>query len=54
MNLLDRFRIWRAHRDVAREARQEQRCAAGRHHWKSFGPDRVLCHDPGCGRWYGQ
>ena len=53
MNLLDRFRIWRAHRAWVKGTRQIARCAAGKHHWKSLTPDRVRCCDPGCGKWYG-
>lgn len=47
MSLRDRFRYWRA-------ARQVRRCAAGWHHWKHLSPDRVRCVSPGCGKWYGQ
>lgn len=53
MSLLDRFRLWREGRRIAREYRQERRCDEGRHHWKSLTPDRVRCCDPGCGEWYG-
>lgn len=54
MNLLDRYRVWRAYRQWVRSTRQIPRCAAGRHHYRSVGPDRVTCCDPGCGRRYGQ
>ena len=53
MTLLDRFRLWRERRAIAREYRQQRRCDEGRHHWKSLTPDRVRCCDPGCGKWYG-
>jgi hypothetical protein len=53
MSLLDRFRLWAAKRQVAREARQADRCARGLHHWQHE-MDRVACFGPGCGKRYGQ
>ena len=53
MTLVDRFRLWREGRRIAREYRQHRRCDEGRHHWKSD-LDRVICRDPGCGKRYGQ
>lgn len=47
MTLLDRYRLWRVRRQI-------DRCAAGRHHYKSLTPDRLRCVDPGCGKWYGR
>jgi hypothetical protein len=37
-----------------RAERQNKRCAAGKHHWKSLSIDRVRCVGPGCGKWWGQ
>lgn len=31
-----------------RAERQKQRCAVGKHHWKSLSIDRVRCVGPGC------
>jgi hypothetical protein len=44
--LIERWRERRA-------ARQVERCAAGRHHWKSIAIDYVRCCEPGCGKRYG-